>query len=340
MTGATGFIGAQTARRFAEAGYALRLLVRPTSRLDLLAGLEYEKAFGDVLDRPSIEAALHDVDGLIHVAGMTSFRPKDAPRVRQVNVEGTVNTLEAALACGVKKVLHTSSVAAVGISDGPGSVIDETATWNAHDGANFYTLSKRDAEEAAWRIAGRGLDLVCVNPGIVLGPGDIYGSSTVFMLKYVKHQLPAYIDGGSSYVDVRDVAEGHLRAWEKGRPGQRYILSGENLTAAQLVQLCARLSGTRPVRRTPFGLAYVLAALNEWFVAPFSPAAADFNRQTVKVGALYWFVDNAKSVNELGLTYRTMEESARDTLSWALSRGHLKPFTPALTELAKSSGEA
>jgi len=337
MTGATGFIGAHTARRFREAGYDLRLLVRKSSKLDLLQGLDYETAYGDVTDQASVEAALDGVEGLVDMAGVTSFLPKDRELVHRINVDGTRIVLEAALARGVAKVLHTSSVAAVGAVDEPSQTLDEDSAWDVGDKANFYIRSKHEGEEAAWAVAKKGLDLVCVNPGIVLGPGDHYGSSTVFLLNYIKGKFPGYIAGGSSNVDVRDVAEGHVRAFEKGKPGRRYILSGENLTNTALITKLVELSGMKRLKKIPYPIAMAVASLNAWIIQPLTGAANDFNPSTVRVGAMHWFVDNKRSIDELGMTYRSMDESIRDTLSWAIAHGHLRPNTPQLTALAPAA---
>lgn len=338
MTGATGFIGAHTAKRFRGAGYDLRLLLRPTSKLDLLAGLEFERAQGDITDQSSVEKALDGVDALIHMAGNTSFLPKDEARVREINVDGTRNVMRAAVAQGVKKVLYTSSVAAVGHAPSADAPANEDSPWESADIANHYILAKRRAEEVAWEEAANGLDLTCVNPSVVLGPGDMYGSSTVIFLSFVKGKYPGYIRGGSGYIDVRDVADGHLAAFEKGQPGQRYILSAENLTNAEFTGMGSRLAGTKKPPRIPYPIGYLGAMFNEWVVSRFDPSRADFNRKTVKVGAAYWFASNAKSINELDMSYRSIEDAARDTLAWAVKHGHLKPSTLELQAMQESPG--
>ncbi len=332
VTGATGFIGAHTARRFAEAGYTLRLLLRPQSRCDLLDGVPFERADGDVTDRASVERALPGCDAVVHIAGVTSFLPKDAARVHAVNVDGVRNVLESALAQGLRKVLFTSSVSAVGASRSPHGLLDESSTWDLHREANAYVRSKRHGEEAAMAIAARGLDLITVCPTVVLGPGDQYGSSTLFLLNYVKGRFPAYIEGGQSYVDVRDVAEGHLLAFEKGVPGERYILSAENVSAADFVALLGRTAGMRPIPKMPYAIAAAAAAGSE-LLARFNPKFADFNRGTVSVGRLYWYFHAHKSREALGLTYRSIEQSARDTLVWAMQHGFLRPNNPTLKAL-------
>ncbi|HIN86546.1 MAG TPA: SDR family NAD(P)-dependent oxidoreductase [Myxococcales bacterium] len=333
ITGATGYIGAHTAKRFSGAGHDLRLLLRPTSKLDLLTGLEYERTEGDITDQGSVERALEGVDALVHMAGNTSFLPQDSERVHQINVDGTRNVMQAALNQGVKKVLYTSSVAAIGHAESADIVPDESHKWTSGSIANHYIASKYQAEQTAWELAAKGLDLVCVNPSIVLGPGDMYGSSTVIFLSFIKGKYPGYIRGGSAYVEVRDVADGHVAVFEKGTFGERYILSVENLTNAEFTGLGAGLAGTKAPPRIPYVLGYLGALFNEQVTSRFDPSRADFNRKTVKVGAACWFVDNSKSVNELGMSYRPIKNSARDTLRWAMKNGHLKASTPELEAL-------
>jgi len=332
MTGATGFLGAHTARRFAEAGYALKLLVRRTSDLSGLDGLDYELAYGDVTDRPSVEAAMDGVGAVIHMAGCTSFMPADRDKVSRVNVGGTRNVLGAALARKLK-VLYTSSFAAVGASSKPDTPLTEDAIWDVASWANDYIISKRRAEEVAWSLRRRGLELIMVNPTVIWGPGDRAQSSTAIFLGFVKGEFPGYMKGGSGYVDARDVAEGQLLAFEKGVPWRRYILNAANVSNDKLVEYAVMMGGAKRVLRTPYAVALTLAALNERLVVPFKPERGDFNTKTVRTGARFWYADAARSRDELGVSYRPIEDTARDTLRWAVQNGQLEPSTPQLQAL-------
>jgi dihydroflavonol-4-reductase len=333
LTGATGFVGAHVARRFAEEGYDLRIVVRRSSDLGGLAGVDYERVYGDVTDRPSIEAAMEGVDAVLHMAGLVSFLPGDRDRLLQINVGGTLNVLGAALERDLK-VLYTSSFAAVGASKSERELLDERAVWDVADWANDYVISKRRAEEAAWGLAARGLKLKLVNPGIVWGPGDRHLSSTAIFLGFVKGEFPGYMKGGSAYVDVRDVAEAHLKIFRSGRERRRYIISAANISNDRLVELAVMEGGARRVLRTPYAVALTLAAFNERVVVPFRPERGDFNTRTVKTGARFWYADNTRSREELGLSYRPIEDTVRDTLRWALAHGQLEPSTPQLEALA------
>lgn len=336
LTGATGFLGSVTARLLHRCGYALRLLVRTGSRTDHLAGLDAELFEGDLLEPTTLSAALRGIDALVHMAGDTSLDPRHHHCVWRTNVDGTVNLLSAALDAGVRRVVHTSSVAAVGSTQSPTQLLDEGASWRAGKRVSCYVRSKYRAEREALSIAGRGLDLVVVNPSVVAGPGDPRGVGSGLMLATVRGELPVFIrDGGVGVVDVREVALAHLRALERGVAGERYIVSAENRTWHELTgQLCAQ-AGVAAPRPIPWPIARGLASVNERLVARLRPGlAARLNREAVDDAHRYWFVDNTRSREALGLRYRPLRETLLDTLRWALQSGRLQASTPQLQALA------
>ena len=229
VTGGTGFVGLHLARELERRGDELRLLVRERSNLEPLEGIEFERAIGDVTDRDSVRRALRDVDRVFHVAGTTSMRTRDRIRVFQVNVEGTKNVFEEALAAGVERAVLTSSSSAVGAAK-PGQTIDEDQPFTVGRLGVAYINSKHDAELVAMRTAAKGLPVVIVNPSFVLGPDDPNpsGTSNALIRRLLLRRIPGYVDGAINIVDVRDVAAGHLLADERGAPGERYILGNRN----------------------------------------------------------------------------------------------------------------
>lgn len=336
VTGATGFVGSVIARLLHRCGYPLRLLVRTGSRTEHLAGLDVELFEGDLLEPTTLPAALRGIDALIHAAGETSLDPRVHRRVWRTNVDGTVNILNAALDAGVRRVVYTSSVAAIGSTESPTRLLDEHSTWRAGKGVSCYTRSKYRAEREAFSIAGRGLDLIAVNPSVIAGPGDPRGAGPGILLRVVRGEMPGFLSrGGVGLVDVRDVALAHLRALEHGVAGERYIVSAENRTWPELLaQLCAQAGVSAP-RTVPDALASGLAALNERVLGRLRPSSvAAFNREIVDDGRRYWFVDNSRSRSDLGLRYRPLRETLIDTLRWALQSGRLEPSTAQLTALA------
>src|SRR6476661_7136744 len=244
VTGATGLVGSHVTRLLVARGDAVRVLVRERSPLDELDGLDVELAHGDVLHRASVRRAMRGVQRVFHVAGLTSLRAS-ADTTFAVNVGGTRIVLEEALRAGVARVVHTSSVAAVGPAP-RGSTADEQQVFRAGGYGLPYVNAKHEAEVEAMRMAARGLPVVVVNPAHVFGAGDRHRSSTELVRRFLCGQILAYVDGALNIVDADDVASGHLLADEQGEVGERYILGNRNFTLDRLFADLGRLSGVEP----------------------------------------------------------------------------------------------
>ena len=245
VTGGTGFIGSHVARALADRGDELRIFARRSSSLDALAGLEFERATGDITDRRAVRRAVAGVERVFHLAGRTSLRERDRTAVWEANARGARLLFEEALTAGVERIVHTSTVGAIGVAK-PNGAIDETATFNIGHLGIAYTNSKHEAELEALRAVARGLPVVIVNPSFALGPDAPRGTSMDLVRRFLLRRIPAYVDGALNIVDVRDVAAGHLLADQKGAAGERYILSGRNFTLDRLFADLARISGVEP----------------------------------------------------------------------------------------------
>ena len=232
VTGATGFIGSHVTRLLVERGDEVRATVRPESDLDPLADLALTTVTVDVCDRRAVRRAMRDVDRVFHIAGRTSLR-LDRALTFSVNLEGTRIVLEEALRAGVQRVVYTSSAAAVGPSS-KGETADEHSVWDAGRYAIPYVDAKHEAEILAVRLAARGLPVVILNPAHVLGAGDPGRSSTTLVRRFLRRQIPAYVDGTLNIVGVHDVARAHVLADERGQVGERYILGNRNFTFDRL----------------------------------------------------------------------------------------------------------
>ena len=251
VTGASGFIGSHLVRALAERGDELRILARRSSDLGPLEGLEFERATGDITDRRAVRRAVAGAERVFHVAGRTSLRTEHHTAVWDANLRGARLVFEEAQAAGVERVIHTSTVGAIGVAK-PNGAIDENATFNVGHLGIAYVNSKHEAELEALRAVARGLPVVIVNPSFVLGPDAPRGTSMDLVRRFLLRRIPAYVDGALNIVDVRDVAAGHILADEKGEVGERYILSGRNFTLDRLFADLARLSGVQPpVREGP-----------------------------------------------------------------------------------------
>jgi dihydroflavonol-4-reductase len=253
VTGASGFIGWHVARMLVEAGHRVRALVRPGSQV---REIEVEAVTGDLRDPESLQLAASGCGLVFHVAADYRLWAAHPEELYDSNVGGTRNLLEAARRAGVERVVYTSTVGCIGVPQN--GVGDESSPVSLEDMSGPYKRSKFLAEQAALESARNGLPVVIVNPTAPVGDHDVKPTPTGKIVHdFLKGDMPAFIDTGLNLVDVRDTAQGHLLAAEKGKPGERYILGCENLTLAEILSRLARLSGKKaPAVRLPYGVAY------------------------------------------------------------------------------------
>ena len=316
VTGGSGFLGSHLVRALAERGDDLRLLARRSSKLEHLGEIEFERATGDVTDRRAMRRALAGVDRVFHVAGRTSLRSSDRSAVFETNLRGARTVFEEALKAGVERLVHTSTVGAIGVAK-PHSTADEDGPFEIGHLGLSYVNSKHEAELEAFRLAAQGLPVVVVNPSFVLGPDDPSGTSMGLVRRFLLGQIPAYVDGALNIVDVRDVAQGHLLADAKGRIAERYILSGRNFTFDRLFADLGRLSGVAPPLKVPINLAAAAAA-----VMRIGPGLTTLEPREVLAASQFWTYRSTKAKRELGFSARPHEETLQDTVAWYLDREH------------------
>jgi dihydroflavonol-4-reductase len=310
VTGGTGLVGSHVVRALLERGDDVRVTVRPSSRLANVAGLDVDRATCDVLDRRAVRRALRGVERLFHVAGSTSLR-RSADELFRTNVEGTRVVLEEALRAGVERVVYTSSVAAIGPAP-RGSTADETQVFRAGRYGLPYVNSKHEAESVAMRMAAQGLPVVVVNPAHVFGRGDLYASSTIVVRRFLRRQIPAYVDGALNVVDAEDVAAGHLLADERGEVGERYILGNRNFTLDRLFADLGRLSGVEPPAvKLPVAAALALAHALE--AAPGRPVVT---QGEIRASSLWWAFRSTKAKRDLRWTPSHHEDTLVRTIDW------------------------
>ena len=246
VTGGTGFVGSQIVAALVRRGDTVRVLHRATSKLIMLEGLPIEHVLGDVQEPEAVARAVAGCDLVFHVAAVASYWRTQREQVYRVNVEGTRIVMEACLAAGVPRVVHTSSVAAIGIPRN-GRPADERATFDAFSATFAYADSKHRAEAVVLQAVARGLPAVIVNPGAVYGAGDHNLISGSMVLELARRSVPLVPDGGLCVVDVDAIVRGHLAAAERGRIGERYILGGENLTLLEIAtEICAVVGRRAP----------------------------------------------------------------------------------------------
>lgn len=314
VTGAAGFIGSHVSRALVARGDDVRVTVRPRSKLDNLADVDAERVQCDVLDRRAVRRAMRGVDRVFHIAGFTSLRAS-ADAMYRANVDGTRIVLEEALRAGVQRAVHTSSVAAIGPAE-RGSTADEAQAFRAGRFGLPYVNATHEAEKEALRISAAGLPLVIVNPSHVLGRGDVYRSSTELVRRFLRREIPMYVDGAINVVGVRDVAAGHLLADERGSVGERYILGNRNFTLDRLFADLGRLSGVEPPAvKLPLPAALALAR-----AAEAMPGRPSQTGGEVRISSLWWTYRSNKAKRDLGYSPGHHEEPLIETIEWYRER--------------------
>ncbi len=324
VTGATGFIGATVVRELLEAGADVRVTVRKDSDTRNIDGLDVERVYGDTRDRDSMRTALRGCDTLYHVAAYFAHWSLNKELFYEINVGGTKNVLEEALAQGLEKAVYTSTANTMG-AHGAGNLADEEAEFNQWKTGDHYAISKYLAEIEARKICDRGLPLVIVNPTLVIGVRDIKPTpSGALIVDIANRDMPGYIDGATNIIDVADVARGHLLAAEKGRIGERYILGNENVTVGDFFRLVAETAGVKPPRlKLPYGIALLLGHVFQ-AQARVTKKPPVVSVSQVKIGRMGEHFDNSRAVNELGLPLTPLETTIENTVRWFTDNGYIR----------------
>jgi dihydroflavonol-4-reductase len=324
VTGGTGFVGANVARELVAAGASVRVLARAGGDRRALEGVRVEFVDGDLLDRASVRNAVRGVQTVYHVAADYRLWTPDPAALYRTNVEGTRTVLEAAGEAGVSRVVHTSSVGALGIPDDGRPGTEDTPVTLA-DMVGHYKRSKFLAEQVARELAGRGLPVVIVNPSAPIGPWDVKPTPTGQMVvDFMRGRMIATVDTGLNIVHVRDVARGHLLAAERGKPGERYILGHRDLALADIFRLLAEITGGRPPRfRVPYALAWLGAACFEG-IAKLTRRPPAVPLTAVRMARKRMYFSPAKAVRELGLPQTDVRVALADAAAWFEAHGYAR----------------
>jgi len=324
VTGGTGFIGANVARELVARGATVRVLARRGGDRRALEGVPVEIADGDILDAASVRRAVQGVQTVFHVAADYRLWAPDPSVLYRTNVDGTRTVLEAAGEAGVRRIVHTSSVGALGIP-GDGSPGTEDTPVTLEDMVGDYKRSKFLSERVAVELARRGLPVVIVNPSAPIGPWDVKPTPTGQMVVDVmRGRMIATVDSGLNVVHVRDVAQGHLLAAERGKLGERYILGHRDLPLTELFGMLAELTGRRPPRfRVPYAVAWLGAAGSEGLSRltgrpPAVPLTA------VRMARKRMYFSSARAVRELGMPQTDVRQALADAVAWFEAHGYAR----------------
>jgi dihydroflavonol-4-reductase len=322
VTGATGFVGANVARELLREGATVRVLARPSGDRRAIDGLNVEICEGDLVDPASIRRAVQGAATVYHVAADYRLWAKHPEEIYRANVEGTRAVLQAAADAGVKRVVYTSSVGALGIpKDGtPGT---EATPVTLADMVGPYKASKFLAEQVALGFALKGLPVVIVNPSTPIGPWDVKPTPTGQMVvDFLQGRMFATVDTGLNIVHVRDVARGHLLAAERGRVGEKYILGNANFTLTEIGLLLAEVAGSRaPRARIPYAVAWLAAGCME-VAARVTGSAPRVPLTAVRMSRKRMFFSAAKAVRELGLPQTDVRTALHDAAEWFVEHGY------------------
>jgi dihydroflavonol-4-reductase len=316
LTGATGFIGGHLLKALVNEGAKVRCLVRRSSSRRNLKGLPVEEVEADLRAPNLLREVMTGCDLVFHCAADYRLYARDKSELYDTNVEGTRNVLKIASETGVRRIVYTSSVGALGLHP-DGRPADETTPVTLKDMVGHYKKSKFLAERVADEWVAKGLPVVIVNPSTPVGEGDLKPTATGKMIvDFLKRKIPGYVDTGLNLVDVRDVAQGHLLAAQKGKVGEKYILGNRNMSLEEIFTTLAEISGLpAPKLEIPHWLPMGVAAVETTFcrLTGFEPRVP---LESVKLSRHKMYFDGSKAVRELGMPQTPVEEALRRAVDW------------------------
>lgn len=317
LTGGTGFVGGAIARRLVADGIAVRALVRRRRSDSALEDLGIETARGDILAPPTLEAAFAGCDVLFHAAAIYEFWITDPAELTRTEVEGTRNVLDAAIKAGIRNVVYTSTAVCVG--EARGTVGNESTPHRGYF-LTPYEEAKWRAEQVVLSYRDR-LNIAIIRPAAVIGPGDLKPTGQL-IINLANGKMPGIVRGKVSLVDIDDVALAHVEAARRARYGETYVVSSHTRSVPELAAMVCRYAGRFPPITTPRSLALALAAFLEWR-AGRTGRPPILTRSVIRLVSHGFCVDGAKAARELGLAYRSLEESLGQALTWYWDQGLL-----------------
>jgi dihydroflavonol-4-reductase len=323
ITGATGFVGGHVARAYASQGANLRLLTRQTSRLDALSGMNADMVTGDLRESEKLRSALTGCDALVHVAADYRLWVRDPKQMYAANVDGTRELLKIAREVGIPRAVYTSSVATMGFKH-DGSIVNEDTPVSLAEMIGHYKRSKFLGEQEAIRAARAGQHVMILNPTTPIGPGDAKPTPTGrIIVDFLNKKFPAYVDTGLNLVDVTEVARMHVVALERGTPGERYILGGENLTLKQILDRMSSITGLpSPTMKVPHAVAMAFAFFDETFTGKLLGKEPRATVEAVRMGKKTMFASSAKAERDLGFKCLPVYHAMRAAIDWFIAHGY------------------
>lgn len=323
LTGATGFVGSHVAEALRFAGADLRLLTRKTSRTEHLNDLKAEVVVGDLRQPEQLRSAVQGCDAVVHVAADYRLWVRDPDEMYAANVAGTRALLQIAREAVVPRFVYTSSVATMGFRS-DGTIVDEATPVFFADMIGHYKRSKFLAEREAIQAAQGGQRVIVLNPTTPIGANDAKPTPTGrIIVDFLNRKFPAYVDTGLNFVDVGSIAAMHVAALERGVPGERYILGGENLTLKQFLDRMANMTGLpSPTMRVPHSVAMAFAYFDEVWTGRIRGQEPRATVEAVRMGKKKMFASSAKAEGELGYQVKPIDGALRDAIAWFCANGY------------------
>jgi len=320
VTGATGFLGHHLVRRLVREGYDVRIMKEKDAPMELLKDLKIEIFDGDIRDFEAVKKAVKGCEVVFHLAGLISYWSKQNSLQFEINVTGTGNIVKACIEEKVKRLIHTSSTAAMGFE--PEKLANEETEFNLGNLGIAYCDTKYLAEKEVQKGVKEGLDAIIVCPGSIYGPGDVrrIKEDPVFP-KGIFSMF--YVEGGLGVVDVEDVVEGEILAWKKGKKGDRYILVGENLSFYEIRKTVAEVLGKNPPKiKIPSSIFLALSYILDW-ISYLTERRPKFTPENARLNKIFLYYSNEKAKKELGMKFRPFKESAQRMIEWHKEKGYI-----------------
>jgi dihydroflavonol-4-reductase len=321
ITGASGLLGGNLAAELVAAGHHVVATRRAGSKVAQLDDVAIEWRDADLASPAALAAAFTGAEAVFHCAAQVTIKREVTPEMTAANVTGTQHVIDACMAAKVARLVHTSSVAAVGLSN-DGTPCDETTEWNFDRKGllDAYAITKHQAEQL---VRAATLDAVIVNPTYMIGPRDARPSSGKLVIDTVRRRVPGWTPGYNNFVDVRDVTRGMIAAWQRGRRGERYILGGHDMTYRALFETIARVAGVAPPRfGAPRAVAWLLGRWGDRVEARGGDPIVNSTQIRYAYTDAFRFT-SAKAARELGYAYGPLEPAIGDAIAWFRTHGML-----------------
>lgn len=324
ITGANGFLGSWLTKALISEGHHVKALIRKNSDLSELEGVDCEYVYGDVTDKDSLLNNFNTIDQVYHLAGVVAYKAADRPLMDKVNVQGTQNVVDACASSNISKLIHLSSVVAIGGSLTPKKILDENSAYEIQHLNLGYFETKHSAEIIVKNATEENkIQSVILNPSTIYGFGDAKKGSRKMQVKVARGELPFYPPGGVNVVAVEDVIAGIISASKIGRNGERYILAGENLLIKEVFRIIAESAGVPPPSiQLPSYLLHLIGSVGE--ISQKVGLSNKFSKENAYTATMFHWFNSAKAQNELNFKPRPAKEAIQKSVQWMQENGYLK----------------